>query len=217
MKRWLVLCTLVLAAPVAAGTVIPLTIGTVRGLPIETADRAAFLAAFHSAMDTELPAESLAGGVWTPAAARRNPFQLVDVAAPDEAWSVDLSIGFPPEIRVERARPKGSKTAPPPRISGVRASRGLTVAVTVTPPPGVGTTADGAPQKISLYFSDARRVLVPSAKVPGGGYDYPWSDAGIVVARVVLEALDRARGAMDGNTRADLTPATRAATEEEAP
>src|SRR6267378_5233367 len=108
MKRWLVLCTLALAAPVAATTAIPVSIGTVRGLPIEAADRGAFLGAFYSAMDTELPAESLARGVWSPSAARTNPFHLVDVASPDEAWSVDLSIGFPPEVRVERPRPKGA-------------------------------------------------------------------------------------------------------------
>jgi hypothetical protein len=51
---------------------------------------------------------------------------------------------------------------------------------------------------------------VPTAKLPGGGYNYPWEDAGRVVARAALESLLRARGDLNSNERADLAPATRA-------
>jgi len=164
-------------------------------------------------MDADLPAEALAGGVWSSAGTRRNPFRLMDAASPEEAWLVEVSVGLPPPVRVIRPQPRGGKTAPTVHLTNVRASRGLTVAVAVTAPPGApnyGVDGDTLPQAVAVYFPDARRVVVPTTKLPGGAYDYPWADAGRVVARLVLEALDRARGAMDDNTRADLTPATRA-------
>ena len=214
MRKILVLLTLALAAPAAAAAAIPVTFTALRGLPSDASDRDAFLTAFHAAMEAELPAESLARGAWSAAGARSNPFRLVDVATPGLSWSVELTVGLPPPVRVERPKPKGAKVAPRPRLSDVRAARGLIVAVTVIPPDGAVQTADPTPQRVELYFADARRVIAPTTKLPGGGYDYPWADAGSVVARVVLEALDRARGAMDPNTRADLTPATRAEAEE---
>ena len=46
-------------------------------------------------------------------------------------------------------------------------------------------------------------------QVPGGGYEYWWSDAGAVVARAALEVLHRATGEMADDERAALGPATR--------
>ena len=76
----------------------------------------------------------------------------------------------------------------------------------------VGEAATGTealPRKFAVYFPDARRVVVPSARLPGGGYAYPWADAGRVVGRAALEALHRAKDMMGEDERADLTPAQR--------
>jgi hypothetical protein len=64
---------------------------------------------------------------------------------------------------------------------------------------------------VSLYFADARRIVVPSPNLPGGGYAYPWAEAGRVIARTALEALMRTSGSLDAAHRADLAPATRVA------
>jgi len=51
--------------------------------------------------------------------------------------------------------------------------------------------------------------VVPSRKLPGGAYAYPWVDAGRIVARAALEVLHRANGTLAADERADLSPAAR--------
>ena len=212
MKRlWSVLpLLLVLTRPaVAAERTLPVTINGFVGMPADSSDRREFLLGFHEAMDTDLPCELRKGDTWSSSGPRTNSFRLVDVAPPDAAWTLDLSVGIPSVIRIARAKPKHGKITPRPRISDVRTSRGLTIVVSALSP---GAAAQGdrpAPQRFAVYFADARRIVVPSTKLPSGGYDYPWADAGRVVARAALEALHRAKGELAEDERADLEPATR--------
>ena len=181
------------------------------GQPADSAARSVLMEAFRAELGLDAwPCESRADDTWGKPEPRTNFFRLVDAAAPDEAWSVDLSIRVPPEVRVARRATPGSKLPPPrARISHVRSSRGLTIAVTVSAPrTSLGVTT-AEPAVFSVYFADARRVVVPSPKLPGGGYQYPWADAGRVIARAVLETLHRASGGLTADERAALAPATR--------
>ena len=181
------------------------------GLPADSAARGVFLEAFHAEMDAESwPSEKRINDEWKADTKRTNFFHLVDAAAPDEAWTLDLSIRVPPEVRVARRTSPGSSLPPArARVSHVRSSRGLTIAATVTSPrTSLGTTT-AEPAVFTVYFADARRVVVPSPRLPGGGYAYPWADAGRVVAHAVLEALHRASGGLTSDDRASLAPATR--------
>lgn len=213
MKRcWSVLpLLLVLARPVvAAERALPVTISSFVGLPADSSDRREFLDGFHEAMDADLPCELRKGETWSASGPRLNLFRLVDVAPPDAAWTLDLNIGLPSAIRIARAKPKNSKFTPRPRLSDVRTSRGLTIVAAAQSPSAAAQGAQPIALRFAVYFADARRIVVPSAKLASGGYDYPWTDAGRVVARAALEALHRAKGALADDERADLEPATRA-------
>lgn len=214
MRRFaslLVLALTAVPAHAAGESIRSVVLSRFVGLPADSAARGVFLDAFHAAMDADSwPGEKRMNDEWKTDSLRTNHFRLVDAADADQAWTLDLSIRVPPEVRVQRPAPPDPKLPPPrARVSHVRSSRGLTIAATVTPPrtsPG-STTAE--PQVFTVYFADARRIVVPSPNLPGGGYAYPWSDAGSVVARAVLEALHRASGGLTSDERAALTPATR--------
>jgi len=194
----------------AGARTLPVVLHSFVGLPSDSLARGELLDAFRRTMDAELPLELKSGDAWSTSGPRPNPFRLVDAVSPEDAWTLDLSLGLPSRVIVRRPPPKGSKVAPRPRVSEVRASRGLLIAVTVQPP---GTATDGAqavPVRFAVYFADARRILVPNPSLPGGGYDFPWADAGQIVARAALEVLSRASGELQDDERADLEPATRA-------
>ena len=198
------------AQPVAAaGATLPVSIERFVGLPADSLDRGELLVAFRAAMDADLPCEKRVGEAWTPSGPRRNLFRIVDAAPPDAAWLLDLEIGVPPQIRVAQPKPRHERSAPRPRMSGLRASRGLIVVVTATSPTAASRGAPGEPERFAVYFAGARRVIAPSAKVAGGAYQYPWGDVGRVVALAALETMHRATGALSVDERADLTPATR--------
>jgi|SRR5262245_44067134 len=181
------------------------------GLPADSAVRRTLLDAFHAEMDLgSVPYQKREGTEWAPADTHASVFRLVDAAPVDETWTLDLTIRVPPEVRVEPRRSPNPDDPPGrARVSQVRASRGLIVAATAQAPARGGRPIPTEPIVFSVYFADARRVVVPSRRLPGGGYAYPWTDAGRVVARAALEALHRASGQMNTDQRADLTPATR--------
>lgn len=214
MRRWgwlLSLLCCACAVPAAAGErTLPVSIAGFIGLPADSSDRREFMTAFREAMDADLPGEKRVGDEWSSAGPVRNMFRLVDVAPPDAAWSLTLSLGIPSSVRIARPKPKNSKITPRPRMSDMRVSRGLVIVATAQSPAAMAEGAPPDPQRFSVYFADARRVVVPSGKLPGGAYDFPWADAGRVVARAALEALHRANGEMAMDERADLDPATRA-------
>jgi hypothetical protein len=199
------------AATTAKASALPVTIGAFTGMPADSAIRREFLDGFQAAFDAgELPTEKLAGGQWTSAGERQSVFRLVDAAAPDETWSLALSIGVPPTVRVPQRRRKASEPQRRPRVSEVRTSRGLTIAVAALSPAAAWAGEPVTPTRFAVYFPDARRIVVPSYRLPSGGYDYPWADAGRVVARAALEALHRANDMLAADERADLAPAQRA-------
>jgi hypothetical protein len=211
-RRWALLpLLLVLAAPArAADSTLPVTLTRFAGLPADSTDRKEFMEAFRATMEADLPCESRQGDAWSSSGPRRNPFRVVDVAPPDEAWTLDLSIRIPPTVRIVRAKPKNSKLTPRPRMSDVRTSRGLIIVASVVSPSAAMQGAPSAPPlRFAVYFANSRRILMPSSQVPSGGYEYSWTDAGSVVARAALEVLHRANGGLSENERADLEPATR--------
>ena len=210
---WWGVGVLLLASPVfAAGeSVRSVLLTRFVGLPADSASRGVFMAAFRAEMGTESwPCEVGGGDTWAAPKKRTNFFRLVDAAQADEAWVLDLSVRVPPQVRVAR-RPSPEPKLPPARarVSHVRSSRGLTIAATVTAPRTSTGAVTSEPAVYSVYFADARRVVVPSPKLPGGGYLYPWADAGRTVARAALETLHRASGGLQANERAALAPATR--------
>jgi hypothetical protein len=210
-RRWFLLpLLLVLARPVAAAeNTLPVTIDRFVGVPADSADRRDLMQAFRATMDGELPCERRSGDTWTPSGPHRNPFRVVDVAPSDAAWTLDLELGVPSQIRVARAKPKGSKVTPRPRMSGLRASRGLVIVVAVSSPAAAGQDQRPDPVRFSVYFADAHRVVAPSDKLAGGAYLYPWADVGRVAALAALEVLHRANATLEEDERADLAPATR--------
>jgi hypothetical protein len=210
-RGWALVPLLLLCSPPAgaAPRTLPVIITHFVGLPADSADRIVFMQSFRDAMDADLPCEQNKGGTWSSSGPRRNPFRVVDMAPPDEAWTLELSLGIPPTVRVARPATKDGGSPGRARQSDVRASRGLIVVAAASSPSAVTNEVAPTPIRFEVYFADARRILVPSTQVPSGGYQYSWADAGGVVARAALEALYRARGDLGGDERADLEPATR--------
>ncbi len=205
------LMLMLMAAPTARASTLPVTIQGFVGTPADSSSRDVFMAGFHSEFAAgKLRCEHRVGETWSALDAKPSPFVLVDAANPDDAWVLDITIGVPPEVRITRPKKhKDDKQAPRARISDLRTSKGLTIITAASSPQAAASGARPIPLRFAVYFGDARRVVVPSAKLPGGGYAYPWEDAGRVVARAAIEALMRAHGDLDETERADLTPATR--------
>jgi len=224
MKRWpagvvaLGLIACVAASASAASPAVRIVMLTAfNGLPPDSASRGVFLDAFRSEFDAEeMPCQKHLGEEWSSSGDRENRFRLVDMAAPEDAWTLELTIGLPPPVVIARPKPKDSGPTPRPRTTDYRAARGLTV-VTQAIAPVAGTHEGIEAFKLQVYFPDARRVVVPSPKLPGGAYLYPWADAGRVVARIALEVLHRADASLADDERADLSPAVRAVSTEETP
>ena len=204
----LLLCVFALPAAAANDTV-PVTIHSFVGLPADSSDRRDLLQAFRAALEDDLPCQKYAGDAWTHSGPRRNPFRVVDVVSPGAAWTLDLELGLPAQVRVTLPKSKGKQAPPRPRMSGLRTSRGLIIVVTVVPPSGVVQGESPAPTRFPVYFPAAHRALAPSTKLAGGGYAYPWIDAGRVIALAALESLHRASGGLAADERADLMPAAR--------
>ena len=180
------------------------------GAPADSVTRTVFMEAFQREFDAdELPWQKRTSETWARSGERRNRFRLVDLAAPESAWGLDLTIGLPPPVLVAQPKPKSSAYTPPPRATDYRASRGLTIVVTAIAPTVGSPGGRGEPVKFAVYFPDAKRVVVPSKNLPGGAYAFPWADAGHVVARAALEVLHRANKDLTDDERADLAPAVR--------
>ena len=204
-------------APASAGdphaaehTTIVVTLQSFNGMPADSASREIFLDAFQQEFDAdELPWQRRIGETWATSGERRNRFRLVDLAAPEAAWAVDITIGLPPPVVITRPRQKASDPAPRPRVTDYRAARGLTIVAAAIAPLSGSEREPGEPTKFAVYFPDAKRVVVPSPKLPGGAYAFPWAEAGKVVARAALEVLHRANDSLAADERADLAPAVR--------
>jgi len=203
------------AGPAAAAkpsepTTLIVTLQSFTGAPADSASRDVFMDAFQQEFDAgEMRWQRKNGESWTDSGERRNHFHLVDLAAPEAAWTLDVTIGLPPPVVVTVPKLKSSDPTPRPRATDYRASRGLTIVASATAPVGDAVHEPFEPVKFSVYFPDAKRVVVPSHKLPGGAYAYPWEEAGRVVARAALEVLHRANDTVADDERADLSPAVR--------
>lgn len=211
LRGSLALLAVFILAPGVRAETLPVTIQGFVGTPADSSSRREFMTGFKDEFAAgELRCESSTGDAWGPTDARRSPFVLVDAAGSDHAWALDITIGVPPEVRITRPKlHEDDKEAPRARRSDLRTSRGLTIVTTAIPPAVGGAGPTPEPVRLAVYFAGARRVVVPTAKLPGGGYSYPWEDAGRVVARAALESLLRAHGDLSASERADLAPATR--------
>ena len=197
-------------ARAAENTTIVVTIQSFAGAPADSASRLVFMGAFAQEFDAdEMSWQKRTGESWGSSGERRNRFRLVDVAAPEAAWTLDVTIGLPPPVVITQAKQKSSDPTPRPRATDYRASRGLTIVAGATAPVGTSAREAGEPVKFAVYFPDAKRVVVPSRKLPGGAYAYPWEEAGRTVARAALEVLHRANDTLADDERADLSPAVR--------
>ena len=216
MKRWkagwgaLALIACVTASACAATPAVRIvTLTGFNGLPPDSASRSLFIDAFQSEFDAEtLLCQKRAGEQWTSSGERVNGFRLVDVAAPEDAWTLEVTIGLPPSVAVARPKPKQSSPTLRPRYTDYRAARGLTIVVSAVKPV-LRTPEATEPLRLQVYFPDARRIVVPSPKLPGGAYLYPYADAGRVVARIALELLHHADDSLADDERVDLSPAVR--------
>jgi len=198
-------------ARAAESPTIVVTLQSFTGAPADSASRDVFMDAFEQEFDAaELMWERRDGESWRSSGERRNHFRLVDLADPDASWALDITIGLPPPVVITLNKQKSSDPTPRPRATDYRASRGLTIVAAATAPGDADARQPGAPLKFAVYFPDAKRVVVPSHKLPGGAYAYPWEEAGRCVARAALEVLHRANGTVDDDERADLAPAVRA-------
>jgi hypothetical protein len=197
-------------AHAAEGRTIVVTLQAINGAPADSASRLVFMNAFEETFDAfELPWEMRNGESWRSAGQRPNHFHLVDLAAPEDAWTLEVTLGLPPSVVIARTKQKSSDPTPRPRTTDFRASRGLTIVAAATPPLTSAGPEPGEPAKFAVYFPDARRVVVPSYKLPGGAYAYPWEEAGRCAARAALEVLHRASASLDDDERANLAPALR--------
>lgn len=204
----LMLSVLAGAGP-ARAAVEPVQVASFTGLPADSADRAVFVQAFQTACDADtLPCERQSAGTWKADGSRPNPFRRVDVTS-GEGWQLALSVRFPPEVRVPVPRRRGSDAVPRARRSTLRTSRGFVVAVTAMRAEDASRGIVREPARFELYFPDMRRVVVPSARLPGGAYDFDYEDAGRVTARLALEVLLRATERLAADERAALAPAAR--------
>ncbi len=209
--RLLMLTMMLAGAARAHAETLPVVIQGFVGTPADSASRREFMTAFQGEFASGmLLCERQAGDAWTHVAPKSHSFVLLDAASTDQTWLLDISIGVPSEVRVNRPKKRrDDKVYPRPRLSDLRTSRGLTIFTAATPPAAASANGRPIPLRFAVYFGAARRVVVPNAKLPGGAYAYPWADAGRVVARAALEALLRSRGDLEETERADLTPATR--------
>lgn len=183
---------------------------SVEGVPSETAIRAEFMAGFNETLAAEtFMIETRDGaGAWRQAGVRGNRFRLADDARPEDAWTLQVVVRAPPPFSARRRN----------RVSGkyerfvdphLRASRGMTLAVTTISPEAARAGARVAPEHLAFAF--------PQGEAPAGvvsraaeGFRFPWRDAGRVAATLALERLHRSGGDLGEDTRCDLTPAVRA-------
>ena len=209
--RLLMLSVMLTGAACVRAETLPVVIQGFVGTPADSAARRVFMTAFQTEFASgKLACERQTGDAWTHAEPKSHSFVLLDATSTDQTWLLDITIGVPSEVRVNRPKKhRDDKVLPRPRMSDLRTSRGLTIFTAATPPAAASANGRPIPLRFAVYFGAARRVVVPSAKLPGGAYEYPWADAGRVVARAALEALLRSHGDLEETERADLIPATR--------
>ncbi len=207
--RWLIMSLLVCLPFAARAGTVPVQIVRFVGTPADSSDRDAFNQAFEAAFsEASIPTEHLENGAWVPMAPKPNPFARVDAAGSEVTWQLDLSVRFPPEVRVpvpRRHRRDPQRT----RQSTMRTSRGFVFAITATSPADIqhGVIPEG--HRFEVYFADLKTLVVPSTRLPSGAYDFPYEDAARIVARGAIEVMLRANEQLAKDERAALTPATR--------
>lgn len=188
----------------------PLRVISVEGVPSESAVRAEFMAGF----DETLSAGTIAieqqgdGGEWQPAGTRPNRFSRSDDPDAKDAWTLQVVVRAPPPFSAKRYNPQTKKSE---RFvdPGLRASRGMTIALLVLSPEAIAAGARAMPEHAAFAF--------PQAAAPAGvlrstaeGFRFPWRDAGRTAAALSLELLHRRSGDFAAGVRCDLSPALRA-------
>jgi len=192
----------------------PVHIARLLGLPQDSIAANRMSEAFRAELERGLlPLQSRDTTSGAPEDTLVHAFRLVDAAPEDLAWTLELSVRVPPPlvVRHRRSPATGNRGA----VSNVRTSRGLIVVVTAQSPPTARRPATVGPRTFTLYFAEARRIVAATTSMPGGGYAYPWEEAGEVLARAALECLVEAAGELPAGQQADLEPTVRLASAEE--
>ena len=182
----------------------------VEGVPSDAATHAEFMAGFDEALSAAtLAIETRApAGAWRPGDTRPNRFVLTDDPKAEDAWTLQVVVRAPPPFSAKRRN----------RITGkyerfvdpdLRASRGMTLAVTTLSPEAVAAGARVAPEHLAFAFPQA---VAPAGVVRNAaeGFRFPWRDAGRAAATLALELLHHRSGDLDEAARCDLSPALRA-------
>lgn len=188
----------------------PLRVVAVEGVPPDSVTRTEFMAGFDEALSAAaIPIEQPgAGGEWQPAGARPNRFARTDDPKAEDAWSLQVVVRAPPPFGAKRYNPRTKKSE---RYvdPGLRASRGMTVALLVLSPEAIVAGARAMPEHAAFAF--------PQATAPAGGerdategFRFPWREAGRAAATLSLELLHRRSGDFGDGIRCDLSPALRA-------
>ena len=208
--------TLLAASPLAAHAgppeARPLRVVPLEGVPSDATIRAEFMAGFEQALTAETFDVEVrdAAGEWRPDGNRPNRFVRTDDPKADRAWTLQVVVRAPPPFsakRYNRATKKTERHVNP----DLRASRGMTLAITTLSPEAITAGARVAPEQLAFAFPQER---APAGVVGNAaeGFRFPWRDAGRAAAMLSLELLHRNGGDLGEATRADLTPATRAGT-----
>jgi hypothetical protein len=210
MRLRSLLTLLLLFAPCAArAETVPVQIVRFVGTPADSSDRAEFNAAFEAAFaEASIPCERRESGTWVLGSPKSHPFVRVDAAGSELTWTLDLSVRFPPEVRVPVPR-RHRRDPQRHRQSTMRTSRGFVFAVTATSPKDVRQAVAPEGQRFEVYFADLRTRVVPSTRLPSGAYDFPYDEAARVLARAAIEVMLRKSELLTKDERAQLAPATR--------
>jgi len=213
---WLLFLVLAATPAPASADVVdlrPVRITRLVGLPQDSISAGRMTEAFRAELDRGLlPLESRDTTSNAPNDTLVHAFRIVDAVPDDLAWTLDVSVRVPPPLSLTRRRAGSAR--PTRTVSNVRTSRGLIVVVTAQSPPTARRPATVGPRTFTLYFVEARRIVAATTSMPGGGYAYPWEQAGEVVARAALECLVEAAGELPRGRQVDLEPTVRLASGE---
>ena len=183
---------------------------SLEGLPSDAASREEFTQAFRMtfAEDEFRIAVAAPGNGFTVGDPFTNRFRLLEGAASEDAWALQVVLGAPPVVVPARPKPKAGQPVKR-RNAGTlgRATRGLTVVLLVQSPEAVKAGARPIPLRLGLTFPDTSATDHVGARVGGGGYDFPWEQAGHSAAILALEVLHQRALELHELDRLELGPA----------
>lgn len=187
--------------PPAPGTPRFVQIEAFEGLPRDSMERRAVLAAFRGAFaESDLAVErpGASAGAWLDDGRAPNRFRWLEGWSADTIWTLQVVFGFPRELPREVLAPGGKDAGGRgTRPRGTRATRGFNAAFAALSPEARFAGARPLPLRVALAFP------------PDTSAEYPWALAGRAAGRLALEALHHASGDLPPDRRFALDRAVR--------